>query len=131
MLLVLRTRRVTDCVMVRPWKAENYLKIDNWSVFVLSRWRFVVGIIMRWEGREPFSSRCHGHSGINKAASLLLLSFAKVSNTKDLLNTQPCQGILCVSAESPNKWRRRCPGCLLYTSPSPRDRQKSRMPSSA
>jgi hypothetical protein len=23
------------------------------------------------------------------------------------------------------------PGCLLYTSPSPRDRQKSRMPSSA
>ena len=25
----------------------------------------------------------------------------------------------------------RMPGCLLYTSPSPRDRQKSRMPSSA
>ena len=24
-----------------------------------------------------------------------------------------------------------CAGCLLYTSPSPRDRQKSRMPSSA
>ena len=24
-----------------------------------------------------------------------------------------------------------CRGCLLYTSPSPRDRQKSRMPSSA
>ena len=24
-----------------------------------------------------------------------------------------------------------CEGCLLYTSPSPRDRQKSRMPSSA
>ena len=24
-----------------------------------------------------------------------------------------------------------CPSCLLYTSPSPRDRQKSRMPSSA
>ena len=25
----------------------------------------------------------------------------------------------------------KCHGCLLYTSPSPRDRQKSRMPSSA
>ena len=25
----------------------------------------------------------------------------------------------------------KCQGCLLYTSPSPRDRQKSRMPSSA
>ena len=27
--------------------------------------------------------------------------------------------------------RERPPACLLYTSPSPRDRQKSRMPSSA
>ena len=30
---------------------------------------------------------------------------------------------LCLNGE--------CPACLLYTSPSPRDRQKSRMPSSA
>ena len=31
-----------------------------------------------------------------------------------------------------NRWRRQAlKGCLLYTSPSPRDRQKSRMPSSA
>ena len=37
-------------VMVRPWKASNYLKIGNWSVFVLFGWRFVFGIIMRWEG---------------------------------------------------------------------------------
>ena len=28
-------------------------------------------------------------------------------------------------------WARHLVGCLLYTSPSPRDRQKSRMPSSA
>ena len=28
-------------------------------------------------------------------------------------------------------WRRLSSDCLLYTSPSPRDRQKSRMPSSA
>ena len=28
-------------------------------------------------------------------------------------------------------WLPRCSSCLLYTSPSPRDRQKSRMPSSA
>ena len=45
---------------------------------------------MRWEGREPFSSRCHHDSGINKAASLLLLSYAKVNNTKDMLNRQTC-----------------------------------------
>ena len=30
-----------------------------------------------------------------------------------------------------NEWFWFNPGCLLYTSPSPRDRQKSRMPSSA
>ena len=33
-----------------------------------------------------------------------------------------------VSAIPDNKW---IEACLLYTSPSPRDRQKSRMPSSA
>ena len=31
----------------------------------------------------------------------------------------------------PGKLARQSMGCLLYTSPSPRDRQKSRMPSSA
>ena len=32
---------------------------------------------------------------------------------------------------SGDELRDRCPGCLLYTSPSPRDRTRSRMPSSA
>ena len=82
--------------MVRPWKAGNYLKIGNWSAFVLFRWRPVFGIIMRWEGREPFPFNCH-HDSVNKAASLLLLRFAKVSSTKDMLNTQTCQGIVCFS----------------------------------
>ena len=31
----------------------------------------------------------------------------------------------------PNAYALHTPACLLYTSPSPRDRQKSRMPSSA
>ena len=33
--------------------------------------------------------------------------------------------------ERDKDFKRRCKSCLLYTSPSPRDRQKSRMPSSA
>ena len=37
-------------------------------------------------------------------------------------NLQPANGTVNIMAP---------PGCLLYTSPSPRDRQKSRMPSSA
>ena len=61
--------------MVWPWKAGDYLKIGNWSVFVLFGWCFVFGIIMRWEGREPFPSRCHHGSATNKADSLLLLSY--------------------------------------------------------
>ena len=45
------------------------------------------------QGREPFPSRCHHDSGNNKAASLLLLSFAKLSNTKDMLNIgRPARG---------------------------------------
>ena len=32
---------------------------------------------------------------------------------------------------SPEQWKSNVDSCLLYTSPSPRDRQKSRMPSSA
>ena len=57
---------------------------------------------MRCEGRKSFSHTCHHDAGINKAAYFLRLSFAKVSNTKNMLNRQTCQGILCVSTQSPN-----------------------------
>ena len=53
--------------MVRPRKAVNYLKIGNWSIFVLFGWRSVFGIITGWEG--PF--RCHATVGLIK----LLLSY--------------------------------------------------------
>ena len=39
-----------------------------------------------------------------------------------------CKGPALVEAAMPGVY---CSPCLLYTSPSPRDRQKSRMPSSA
>ena len=77
-------------------------KIGNWSVFVLCGWRFVFGIIMRWEGREPSYSDAITTLGNNKADSLLLLSFAKVSSTKGLLNRQTCQRMLCVFTKSPH-----------------------------
>ena len=48
--------------------------IGNWSVFVLFGWRFVFGIIMKWDRREPHIVRCHHGSGGNiQAASLLRL----------------------------------------------------------
>ena len=51
---------------------------------------------MGWEGREtlPFPSDAITTLGNDKAVSLLLLSFAKVSNIEDMLNRQTCQGIL-------------------------------------
>ena len=48
-------------------------KIGNWSILVLFGWRFVFGMIVRWERRDPSCFRCHHDSGNNKAASLLLL----------------------------------------------------------
>ena len=49
-------------------------EIGNWSVLVLFIWRFVFGIIMNWDGREPRIVRCnHGSGGIDKAVSLLRL----------------------------------------------------------
>ena len=52
---------------------------------------------MKWDGREPAPSDVVTTLGNNKAASLLLVSSAKVSSTEDLLNRQTSQGILCVS----------------------------------
>ena len=66
--------------MVRSLKAGNYLKTGKWSVTVLFGWCFVFAIIMRWGEREPFPSDAVTTLGNNQAASLLLLSFARVIN---------------------------------------------------
>ena len=49
----------------------------------------------------------------------ILIKGAKENNLKNIDLKIPLGKLVCVT------------GCLLYTSPSPRDRQKSRMPSSA
>ena len=56
---------------------------------------------MSWDGL-PIHLDAITTPANNIAASLLLLSFAKVSNTEDLLNRQTCHGILCVSTQSPH-----------------------------
>ena len=43
---------------------------------------------------------------------------------------RPEEKILCVEVESETRFLNYVP-CLLYTSPSPRDKRQSRMPSSA
>ena len=72
-------------------------EIGNWSVFVLLGWRFVFGIIIKRDGREPRIVRCHHDSGNNKAASLLRLPRAKVSNHHGLAKLADLQGdTLCL-----------------------------------
>ena len=57
-----------------------------------------------------------GGSGCGKSTLLRMLSgFSEVTSGQIIIDGQDQEGI----------------PCLLYTSPSPRDRQKSRMPSSA
>ena len=57
------------------------------------------------------------------ASTILRYENGSIDNTKKMV-LEGLSEALHVSIE----WLR---GCLLYTSPSPRDRQKSRMPSSA
>ena len=58
-------------VMIRTCKPGNYLKIDGVSVFILLGWRFVFGINMTWERRDPFLFNVITTRGINKAAPQL------------------------------------------------------------
>ena len=51
---------------------------------------------------------------------------AVVAKFDNYLNSDASEGLPTVRL-----WAMLLNGCLLYTSPSPRDRQKSRMPSSA
>ena len=63
----------------------------------------------------------------NRAANAALLA-GIVSGLKDVNDRADCA--VCVPAPYLAQCEQEL-NCLLYTSPSPRDRQKSRMPSSA
>ena len=52
-----------------------------------------------------------------------------ISDRRERAEATPHDSLL--PADRTSGYRARWEGCLLYTSPSPRDRQKSRMPSSA
>ena len=65
-----------------------------------------------------------GASGVN-AVSGILFSDAHCAQSACIAGQGIAIGDNLISGDALSK------GCLLYTSPSPRDRQKSRMPSSA
>ena len=62
------------------------------------------------------------------------ISYRGVINSSDYVSSEAIEDMVTASQEGKTKqinWSHQKYGCLLYTSPSPRDRQKSRMPSSA
>ena len=67
-------------------------------------------------------SQSDGSYLIDSASATELVAFcARVSNPDNQMNSETSEKLIKYLMKH----------CLLYTSPSPRDRQKSRMPSSA
>ena len=86
-------------------------KIGYWFIFVLLGWRFVFGIIMKWDGREPHIVRCHhGSGGINEAVPLLRLKLGRKWATPRTSSIgRPARGY---SVSPPCQLK---PPCILYT----------------
>ena len=104
----------SSSVMVLLWMAGNYLAFRELVRFVLFGWRFVFGIIMRWEGRwadgkgvEHSPSCCHRDPGIYKAVFLLLLSYAKKVTPRTWFLVSPARGYFASPHSHLTKRRRR------------------------
>ena len=88
---------------------------------VLFAWREEDVASLQWPGREPDGRGVQRLFAIY--AAFLLASMVWIDLTRLYIEAPSTLGMLAVIGVL---WT-----CLLYTSPSPRDRQKSRMPSSA
>ena len=67
-------------------------------------------------------------------APLICEDLARLDEVADVLRRVGPSLVIALLLDGPQlpqRWPARYATCLLYTSPSPRDRQKSRMPSSA
>ena len=78
-------------------------------------------------GKRPLKGHKVSHAN-NKVKRRFLPGIKKVNFKSDILNKSLR---LNVSNSAMRSIDKKGSFCLLYTSPSPRDRQKSRMPSSA
>ena len=66
-----------------------------------------------------------------KINQILLAVADAAENRKDFILAENRKDLDRMDISNPKYDRLKLTACLLYTSPSPRDRQKSRMPSSA
>ena len=111
----------------------DVLKCDDWHRNILReglKLDFIDGILpSSYDEKNNLSARrepAFVRDSLNSMASCSVLKHVLVKPT--------CVNPLTVASRELDSGSRRprlCWDCLLYTSPSPRDRQKSRMPSSA
>ena len=80
------------------------------------------------EEREEFKLRCRAF--LDEHATGIHLSAPDPRDNETIALNKAFQGKLAEAGLAGLTYPKEY-GCLLYTSPSPRDRQKSRMPSSA
>ena len=85
--------------------------------------------IERWAGKIPLLGVCLGHQSIGQAFGGKIIGANKLMHGKTSKISHHDQDVF---KNMPQKFpATRYHSCLLYTSPSPRDRTRSRMPSSA
>ena len=89
----------------------------------MTREPVATAIVLNYNGRGFVSEAVR--SLLNQDAPGVELLVVDNASTDGTAAVAAAHGARVVQAPIPGK------GCLLYTSPSPRDRQKSRMPSSA
>ena len=110
---------------IRKWKEDDYQNRPEWKDFKLVFLDQIHSDIIQVIDNIP-EEKLKGDAMITGLPFLLLI-----------IRTADCLPVLIVDesqkvvAAVHCGWRGTSKSCLLYTSPSPRDRQKSRMPSSA
>ena len=97
---------------------------DGWKAFGRSPWPFVLFTLLAGVLSMLFQAIANAASGDSFGAGAAIATIISVVGSTVV-------SLWAVSGLIRGAWRALDGHCLLYTSPSPRDRQKSRMPSSA
>ena len=126
-LLPATLQSIMQHVMDRPVGGDELFVTDAGSSLYPS---FVYRRVNHYLGEVSSLQKCSPHVLRHTFATHLLNRGAELAAVKDLLGHASLSSTQMYTQHTTAKLKE-FHNCLLYTSPSPRDRQKSRMPSSA